>query len=88
MGKEVTHAVKFRDPRQPTIGPDREIFLLACDDGSLYEFQKMTDDRIWTMRSRGSTKEPRHSWSQSRAPLPGDVTDTLDETLGKKLWTK
>lgn len=88
MGKEVTHAVRFRDPRQPQVGPDRHLFIMVCDDGSIYEFQKMSDDRIWNLRARGSTSEARWKWTQRRAPLPGDVTETLDETFGEKKWTK
>ena len=88
MGKTVTHAVEFRDPRQPSLGPDRHLFVLTCDDGSMYEFQKMTDDRIWSLRARGDTSTPRHDWTQRRAPLPNDVTETLDEAFGKKRWNK
>lgn len=88
MGKEVTHAVEFRDPRQMNLGPDRYLFVLTCDDGSIYEFQKMSDGRQWSLRARGDMKTPRRDWTQRRAPLPADVTDTLNETLGKKKWHK
>lgn len=88
MAKQVTHAVEFRDPFQPSFGPDRSIFVVACDDGSLYEFQKMSDSRIWTMRARGDTSTPRRQWTQRRAPLPTDVTDTLDDALGENRWKK
>mgnify|MGYP006285349999 CR=1 FL=1 len=88
MAKEVTNAVKFRDPIQPSIGPDRELFVLACDDGSIYEFQKMEDSPVWNLRARGGRSEPRSSWTTRRAPLPADVKEILNDTLGKKKWTK
>ena len=88
MGKTVTHANQFRDPHQYSIGPDRILFVLACDDGSVYEFQKMTDGNIWTLRARGDKSTPVAKWTQRRAPLPTDVIETLDETVGKKKWTK
>lgn len=79
MAKEVTNAVKFRDPIQGDIGPDRYLFVLACDDGSVYEFQKLEDAPYWNLRSRGDRSEPVSSWTARRAPLPGDVKETLDE---------
>ena len=88
MAKEVTHAVQFRDPIQSSIGPDRLLFVLACDDGSVYEFQKMEDAPMWNLRARGSLDEPRSAWTTRRAPLPTDVIETLDETFGKKKWNK
>jgi hypothetical protein len=88
MAKEVTNAVKFRDPIQPVVGPDRELFVLACDDGSIYEFQKHTDSKIWNLRRRGERSNHPQDWTQRRAPLPSDVIEILDETLGEKKWTK
>lgn len=89
MGKTVTHAVNFRDPIQPDVpGPDRELFVLVCGDGSVYEFQKMEDAPLWNLRSRGAVDEPRSSWTTRRAPLPADVKETLDDELGEKKWTK
>lgn len=88
MAKTVTHAVDFTDPIQPDLGPDRLLLVLTCDDGSVYEFQKMEDSPKWNMRSRGSTDEDPQFWKTRRAPLPTDVTDTLDEMVGEKRWTK
>lgn len=88
MGKEVTHAVEFRDPRQMDLGPDRHLFVMVCDDMSVYEFQKMTDDRIWSLRARGDLTEHRSGWSQRRAPLPSDVKEILNDKFGDKFWTK
>ena len=88
MGKTVTHAVEFRDPVQPSIGPDRLLFVTACDDGSIYEFQRHEDSPLWSLRSRGGRDKPRSEWTRRRAPLPADVEDTLDEELGKKKWSK
>lgn len=88
MGKEVTHAVEFSDPIQPEIGPDRILFVLVCDDGSAYEFQKIEDAPQWNLRARGSLDDPRHRWTTRRAPLPTNVIDTLDDELGEKKWTK
>jgi hypothetical protein len=88
MAKEVSHAVKFRDPIQPNIGTDKLLFVLVCDDGSVYEFQKMEDSPLWNLRSRGSLDESPRQWTSRRAPLPTDVTDTLNEALGEKSWNK
>lgn len=88
MAKQVTHAVNFTDPIQPTLGPDRRLFVLACDDGSIYEFQKMSDAPVWNLRARGSRGEARTAWTTRRAPLPSDVKDTLNDTLGEKKWAK
>lgn len=88
MGKEVTHAVQFRDPIQMDVGPDKLLFVLACDDGSIYEFQKMSDGRIWSLRARGGRTNDPSEWTQRRAPLPSDVKETLDESVGEKWWTK
>lgn len=88
MAKQVTHAVNFTDPIQPSIGPDRLLFVLACDDGSIYEFQKMDDAPLWNLRSRGDRAESPHNWTARRAPLPADVEDTLDEEVGEKKWTQ
>ena len=88
MSKEVTHAVDFADPIQASIGPDRMLFVLACDDGSIYEFQKLEDAPKWNMRSRGSTDEDPSFWSASKAQLPKDVKETLNQLVGKKKWTK
>lgn len=88
MAKEVTHAVEFRDPIQPSVGLDRKLFVLACDDGSLYEFQKYEDAPKWTLRRRGEIGAEPHEWSQRHAPLPGDVEETMDEAVGKKSWTQ
>jgi hypothetical protein len=86
MGKTVTHAHEFRDPIQISAGPDRHLIVLACDDGSLYEFQKLDDAPVWNLRARGSRDEPRRDWTDRKAPLPQDVTDTLDEMAGEKGW--
>lgn len=88
MSKSVTNAVRFRDPIQPDIGPDRELFVLACNDGSVYEFQKMEDAPLWNLRSRGERSESPHYWTSRSAPLPADVKETLDEEVGKKSWNK
>ena len=87
MAKEVTHTVEFRDPVQPDIGPDRQLLVLACDDGSLYEFQKYPDEPKWVMRRRGERGAQAHEWTQRRARLPGDVEDTLDDVAGKGQWS-
>lgn len=88
MAKEVTHAVTFRDPVQQEIGPDRYLFVVACDDGSLYVFQRLDDHPLWNLRARGSVdEEPRH-WTTRSAPLPANVEETLNEHLGEKRWTK
>lgn len=86
MAKTVTHAERFTDPIQASIGPDRLLFVLACDDGSIYEFQRHEDSPLWSMRARGSRDSD--DWTQRRAPLPTDVEETLDETVGKKKWNK
>lgn len=88
MAKEVTNAVQFRDPFQRRLGPDRLVFVLACDDGSVYEFQKLEDAPAWNLRRRGERSEPVSRWTDRRAPLPGDVTETLDDALGKGNWHK
>jgi len=88
MAKQVTHAVKFTDPIQPSIGPDRLLFVLACGDGSIYEFQKIEDSPLWNLRSRGDRAESPHNWTARRAPLPEDVEDTLDDEVGEKKWTQ
>lgn len=88
MAKEVTHAVEFRDPIQPELGPDRQLFVLTCDDGSIYEFQKLEDAPLWNLRARGEIGEPRNHWTQRKAPLPSDVKDTLNDTLGQNKWAK
>jgi hypothetical protein len=88
MAKEVTHAVRFTDPIQQSIGPDRLLFVLACDDGSVYEFQKIEDAPLWNMRARGSVDEPPRTWTSRKAPLPTDVKETLNEAVGEKRWTK
>lgn len=87
MAKEVTHAVEFRDPIQPEIGPDKHLLVLACDDGSLYEFQKFEDSPLWNIRARGERGEPRVNWTDSSAKLPGDVEDQLDDITDES-WTK
>jgi hypothetical protein len=87
MAKEVTHAAKFRDPIQPDIGPDRLLFVLACDDGSIYEFQKMEDAPIWNLRSRGERSKSPEQWTTRSAPLPGDVKELLDSALDTD-WRK
>jgi hypothetical protein len=88
MAKQVTHAVEFRDPIQMSLGPDKYLFVVACGDGSIYEFQKMEDSKLWNLRSRGSTDESPRSWTARRAPLPGDVEETLDEMIGKDYWNQ
>jgi hypothetical protein len=88
VAKQVTHAVEFTDPIQGSIGPDRLLFVLACDDGSVYEFQRYEDSNKWNLRARGGTDEPPRTWTSRRAPLPSDVTGTLDETVGEDKWTK
>jgi hypothetical protein len=88
MAKEVTHAVEFRDSVQPDIGPDRYLLVLVCDDGSIYEFQKMEDAPIWNLRARGNRDDPRHQWTHRSAPLPNDVTSVLNDRLGEKKWQK
>jgi len=88
MAKQVTHAVDFTDPIQPALGPDRVLFVVTCDDGSIYEFQKMEDSPLWNLRARGARDESRDQWSSRRAPLPADVKETLDEELGEKKWAQ
>lgn len=88
MGKSVTNAVRFRDPIQPDIGLDRELFVLTCDDGAIYEFQKIEDAPLWEFRARGEKYESPEYWETRRAPLPGDVKATLDEIVGDKSWEK
>lgn len=87
MAKSVTHAVEFRDPIQPDIGPDRYLLVFACDDGSIYEFQKMEDEPVWNLRSRGERGEHRSRWNTRRSPLPSDVKETIDELTDTK-WVK
>lgn len=88
MAKQVTHAVEFRDPIQPTIGHDKYLLVLACGDGSVYEFQKIEDAPLWNLRSRGDRTEDPRSWTARHAPLPGDVEDTLDDLVGAKSWNQ
>lgn len=88
MAKEVTHANRFKDPIQREIGPDRELFVLICDDKSVYEFQKLEDSPIWNLRSRGDFDEDSHYWTTRSAPLPADVREKLNDELGKGKWTK
>jgi len=88
MAKAVTNAAQFRDPFQPSYGPDRNIFVVKCDDGGVYEFQKLEDEPVWDMRSRGSVDENPRYWSQSRAKLPADVVETLNSVFGEDFWTK
>ena len=88
MAQEVTHAVEFRDPIQQSFGPDRFLFVVVTDAGSVYEFQRFEDSGKWSLKTRGSLKDPTHDWSQSRARLPADVTETMDDVHGEKGWTK
>ncbi len=88
MAKQVTHAAKFTDPVQATIGPNRLLFVTACDDGSIYEFQKLEDAPLWKLRSRGYRDSHPSNWNTRRAPLPADVEETLDEELGEKKWSQ
>jgi hypothetical protein len=88
MAKTVTNAAQFRDPHQRSLGPDRHLLVLGANDGSIYEFQKLEDAPCWTLRARGSRTKPRSQWTQSRAQLPSDVTETLNETLGEHGWQK
>jgi len=88
MAKQVTHAVNFSDPIQPDLGPDRVLFVLACGDGSIYEFQKLEDAPLWNLRSRGDRDKSPHEWTARRAPLPTSVIDTLDDELGEDKWSK
>jgi len=85
MGKTVTHAIRFRDPVQQSFGLDRLLYVVTCDDGSIYEFQKIEDGPIWTMRERGGRES---EFTQNHAPLPNDVEETLDENLGRLKWQK
>jgi hypothetical protein len=85
MSKTVTNAVQFLDPIQQSFGLDRLLYVVACDDGSIYEFQKIEDGPIWTMRERGSRDG---GFSQNKAPLPTGVEETLDENLGRLKWQK
>ena len=88
MGKSVTHSVEFRDPIQESLGPDRYLRLLRCDDGSVYVFQKFEDGPLWTLRSRGSVSELVSRWSDSKATLPNDVIETMNTAAGTKNWQK
>lgn len=87
MGKSITHAISFDDPRQFGLGPTRELVLIRCDDGSLYEFQKLSDDRIWSLRARGEVGCEPHEWTQRRAPLPSSVKRYMDDRFDRK-WSK
>lgn len=88
MAKTVTNTVQFRDPHQRSLGPDRHLLVVGCDDGSIYEFQKLDDTPRWTLRARGSRSKPRRQWTRRRAPLPSDVTESLNETIGENNWEK
>lgn len=88
MAQSVTHAVESRDPIQQSFGPDRYLFVVATDAGSIYEFQRFEDSGKWSLKRRGDVSDNPHDWSQSRARLPGSVIETLDEVLGEKGWSK
>lgn len=88
MAQEVTHAVEFRDPIQQSFGPDRFLFVVVTDTGNVIEFQRFEDSGKWSLKRRGSISEPVHGWSQSRARLPADVIETMDDILGDDNWTK
>lgn len=88
MAQEVTHAVEFRDPIQQSFGPDRRLFVVVTDTGNVIEFQRFEDSGKWSLKRRGSMKDSPHSWSQSRARLPADVIETMDDLLGEDDWTK
>jgi len=88
MAQEVTHAVEFRDPIQQPVGPDRLLFVVATDSGSIYEFQRFEDSSKWSLKARGDVSDETHQWSQSRARLPSDVIEVMDDVHGEDGWRK
>jgi hypothetical protein len=86
MAKQVTHAVELRDPIQPDVGVDRLLYVVKCDDDSIYEFQTMEDAPLWEFRSRGELGDAIRDWSTASRRLPANVKELLNERLGRGKW--